>query len=94
MNTSNVEKVFQLPLQESEAAMFRYIIQVHMQSVDLKYKPTGGCSEYENGSYTCWAQITKAIFNASIWVSQSVSVIEDIPNRLQLCSNLRRFPFC
>ncbi len=69
LTPSNGEKIFRLPLQESEAAMFRYIIQVHMQSVDLKYKPTEGCSQYQNGSYTCWTQITKAIFNVSIWTA-------------------------
>ncbi len=88
MTPTNVGKIFQLPLQESQAAKFTYLMQAYIQSNDLGYTPTGRCSTHENGSFSCWAQVNEAIFNVSIWASLSVSVIEDIPLPF---TNLKRF---
>ncbi len=69
---TNVGTIFQLPLEEAQAAKFTYLIQVYMKSNDLVYKPTVECSQYENGTFSCWAQVKEDSFSVSIWVSRII----------------------
>ncbi len=77
MNPTTVGKILQ-----EIAGSHAHLHHKGLYIVDLEYNTTGGYSGHENGSFSHWAQITEASFNVLIWVSQSVSVVEDIPNRL------------